>query len=651
MASDLWIQREALQAGEDRYGLEALACDEETFVRLNPVLAAQYDPEAQTVRFEPQPDLLPTYTQSVKLPVLAEPEGLPVYALDYGLNVHYQPQSGVNQSGSLNGSYAYGKFSAQVGVAESSSPGRALTVDPSASARYQLSPTAHVEAGWNIAPILTTSLDGFSGVQARVTGVNLRYLDVFTVDLPLPATVRLVAGGAYLGEWTFGAGRVQFRSVPLPGSSGAVSAVIEDASGRREVGQNYSFPSAVLPGAGYSALAEAGLLDQVPYANGRVSYGLTDSLTLDAQFGVRASRPTGAISVTAASQTQAFTVGYLHNLYGLTDAATLDYRGRLGAVGLGLAAQVPLQDPRQLRGEAVLGYDLGGFATGLAVGYDQRQAGWYGRAQITGQLNPTLRLSAMGKISEQTKQFTVTLGYKPSEQWDAQVGTSVGAAGPSVRAAARYAPTPDQSVRMLYSSGVLYGEYRRRGLADYAVGAATTGQVDASIQGALVYANNRIYASAARTSDVTVLLDTGVPGLAVYAGGTYQGRTDASGALTFSIPAGAQIDLRVDPKALPIEIGMREAHLVLSGTASRSIKVDWRSNFQRLRFVSFQLADGQEAAYGTVSLEGGDRYGLDAFGTVVLPAAAQPLSGILTLRDGRSCPVTIGVQDEVVSCP
>ncbi|OLV18633.1 hypothetical protein [Deinococcus marmoris] len=650
----VWVQQGALQRGEERYGLETLSCDDVAFTRLNPALTPRYDPEAQTLSFEPQLGLLPTSVLPVSMPAAVEATSLPVYGLDYGLDLHLATQRdgtrGVDQNGSLNATYANGRFSAQVGVSESNTQTQALAVEPSFSARYQLRPQSSVEAGWNIAPLLTDGSERFSGVQTQLVGPNLRFLDVFTVDLPVPAKVRLIAGPLLLGEWTLGAGRVQFTGVPLPGPSGTVRAVIEDAAGRREVGVNYSFPAAVLPSGGYRAVAEAGLLGDAAYANGRVSYGLTNALTLNTQFGVKAGRSSAALSLTAASETQAFTVGVLHNLSDFTDAATLNYRGRVGGIGLGVGAVIPFQDVRQARVEAAAGTKLGGLATGLAVGYDLRQEGWYGRAQVTGELTPQVRLSVGGQISGRSRQLSLTLGYQPSAQWNAQIATTLSPAGPGVTAAATYSPTDSQQFRVMYGAGLLSGEYRLRTFADVAVNAATNGQVGASIQGALVYANGRLYASPARTDDVTVVLETGVAGLPVFVGGMYKGRTDAGGALVFSVTASDQIDIRVDLKALPIEVSVKEASLLVAGATSRSIKVDWRGNFGRSRFVDFQFG-GQETAYGTVSLGDLGEYDLDAFGTTILPASAQPLAGVLTLKDGRSCPVTIGVKDDVVNCP
>ncbi|MBZ9752560.1 hypothetical protein K7W42_17055 [Deinococcus sp. HMF7604] len=649
----LWLQTEALQAGEERYGQAQVTCDGLAFTQLNPVLAAQYDAERQTLAFQARLDLLPVYTVTVSdaQAAPAASQNLPLYALEYSLEAHRLPSSVLEQRGRLQGTYANGPFSARVGITETSSSTRELELLPSAAARYQLNRDAHIEAGWNIQPLLAGGVGGFSGLQAQVTGSAVRRTDDFTVALPQPGTVTLISGGVLLGRWSFGAGRAVFRQLPLTGSAGAIVAIISDAGGQREVSAAYSFPAALLPAGSYRALGEAGRLGTLPYAGAQLSYGLTPALTLDAQAQVKAGVTSGALAVTTANQNHTLTVGLAHNSPDQGTAATVAYGGRLSsAAGLGIKAQIPLGNVQATRGEAALGYDLGGVATAVGVGYDPQQAGWYGRVQASGDLSETVRLSGAARLSERGRQVSLTLGYKPSEQWTAVVNAAAGPSGPEVRAAATYLPTPDQRVSLAYGSGVLYGAYQQRGTVEVNAGAGSNGQIDLGVEGALVYANDRVYASAARSSEVSVLLETGIPNLSIYVAGAFQGRTDAQGALVFSVSSGQPVDLRVDVQALPIEISVKDAHLLLPSPESRAVKVDWRENFEQARIVSFQTPTGAEASYATVSLDTGEEYDLDAFGTGLLPRTGQVQSGRLRLQDGSSCAVTISPQAETVRC-
>jgi outer membrane usher protein len=342
-------------------------------------------------------------------------------------------------------------------------------------------------------------------------------------------------------------------------------------------------------------------------------------------------------------------VGLVHHLDGLTTAATVDYGGRLGRFGLGLSAQLPLGDLAASRAAASIGTELGGFSTSMSVGYDPRQLGWYGGAQVTGALSRAVRLSAAGRVGTQSSTFSVTLGYEPDDRWRAAVNTVATRNGPAVRASATYQPTPDQAWSLAYGAGTGYAEYRRRGAAELVVGVGTGGEVSATVRGTLAYAAGRVYASAAQQGNVSVLLETGVPGLAIYAGGLFQGRTDAAGTLVFSVASTDTADVQVDVDSLPLEVNLKEASLPLAGLTARAVKVDWRENFGRSRIVDFQGPDGQDAAYGTAVL-GGERYELDAFGTALLPVAVTELVGELQLADGTTCAVRVAQDAQIARC-
>lgn len=652
-ADTLWIQRNVLQDGEDRYGGSQVTCDGLTFTQLNSALAAQYDEEQQVLSFQSHPELLPVYTVTVTVAAAtpAAYQNLPVSTLEYGLEVHRLPSGTLNHSASVQGSYANGPLSVTAGLVERGSNQQTPAVSPSASVRYQVTQDAHLEAGWNIQSVLNRAGGTFSGVQGQAAGIVPRFTDEFSVDLPLPGSVVLTSGGVFLGRWTFGAGRAVFRHLPLNGSAGSIIALISDARGQREQSTAYEFPAALLPAGSYRVAGEAGQLNQQLHGGAQLSYGLSPNVTVDAQAQVTAGVPSGLINATTASLNHSLTVGLTHNVGLPGSAATVAYGTQLSdTAGLGIKAQIPLARPQDLQAEATLGYGLGGISTAVGVGYDAQQAGFYGRVQASGALTRDLQLSGAARISRQNRQLSLTLGYQPNNQWSSAVNTVTSSSGTSVRATTTYMPSPDQRLNLTYGAGGGYGSYQRTGPVDLQVGAGTTGQVDLSVEGAVAYANDRLYASAARGNNVSVLLETGVANLPIYASGVFQGRTDARGELVFSIPSSQTVTVRVDVQTLPIELSVKAADLQLTSPASSAIKIDWRDNFQQSRFVNFQTPTGEDAAYGSVQLDGGDQYDLDAFGTGLIPRAAQILQGVLRLQDGSECTVKVAPEDTLVHC-
>ncbi|RJF74496.1 hypothetical protein D3875_04240 [Deinococcus cavernae] len=645
-----WLERRALQPGEEAYGAGQVVCDGLTLTRLQDALRATFDPQAQLLSFEPQLGLLPTQHLAVGLPIPPSAENLPVYALDYSL-LGVRQGASAEQAGRLQGTYANGPLSVQAGLAAWRSA-QGLQLQPSAVVRYQPSARGFVQAGLGLGALLGTRHTLLNGVQGRLTGPNLRYLPDFAVELPLPAQVTLYSGGVLLGQWKLGAGHLHVGPVPLLNNRGSVLAVVADAGGQREVSREYEFPAALLPAQGFSVGAEGGWTAAGAYSAAVAAYGLTPGLTLDAGWELLDRQQNAEFSVTAATLRQTWRAGLSYNRYDVDGlAARLDYRASLRRLQWGLGATVPVQEPQQYRAAAWLGYDFDRYATSLTLGYDPTQAGWYGRATLDAQLNPHLRLGVAGQLTPRSSQVQLRLGYTLTERFSAQVGLLSTPDGPAASLAASYRPSPSSAVQALYTGEVLYGQYHQNsGGMQLDLGASSSGQLSGSVQGSLVYAGGRLYPSAAQSDEQYVLVQTGVAQMRLYAGGLYKGTTDQRGELVFSVPRGQAVDLRVDLKHLPIEVSVQQPFVMVGGSASRAVRLDWRSNFQRLRFVSFSSAAGEDASYARLELTSGETYDLDAFGTGLLPAWPQPENGTLRLEGGQACPVLIAPEAQAVAC-
>ncbi|GAA5436071.1 hypothetical protein [Deinococcus aquaticus] len=645
-AGQVWVQIDALKPGEERYGEERAVCDSLAFTRLSAALGATFDPEQLSVTFEPQLKLLPDYVVNVGTPPeVAAPDtvtDIPLYSVEYGLDLYRSGAGVLEQRARLEGAFTQGPVSARVGVTESGSSVRAVQVTPSASARYQLDRDSHVQVGWNVPPRLTGGQELLSGVQA--TGeIRAARLTEFTVNLPLPGTVTLTSGGKRLGRWTLGAGRVLFQQVPLAGSSGSIVATVEDAAGRREVSADYRFPAALLPPGTTRATVEAGALGAAPYAAAQAAYGLSSAVMVSGQASVKGGETSGALVVTTAGENHELNVGLSRNVGVPGTSLSAAFSTRLNdQVGLGIRAQIPLQNARAGTGEVNVASTLSGIATSAGVGFSGAQDGWFGRVQASGDLTEQIRVSAAARVGERSRQFSLTLGYRPDSQWSSVVSAAGGTGAPSVRATTTFTPTPGQRATLTYGAGLLYGEYERQGVTDVKIGAGSDGQVALNVAGAAAFTQGRAYARSVRGGTVSVLLETGVPNLPIFVSGVLQGRTDANGSLVLAVSPGEEAEIQVDTATLPIEITVREAKLQLGTLEAGAVRVNWRGNFQRSQVLQFLTFAGAEATYGTVRLPDGQEFTLDGFGTALIPDQPAATTAELILENGEQCRVTLG---------
>ncbi|NTY02616.1 hypothetical protein [Deinococcus sp. JMULE3] len=643
----VWLDPAALRGGEDGYVQERVTCPEGELVLLRPDLQVRLDLEAQVLTVTPNLDLLPRRSQAVTRPdVAGVGVGLPVGAVAYDLTVSRAPDGQVTAGGTVGLTGSRGPLSARLDV----SAARDRDAQVGGGVRYQPTRDTYVQGVWNAQPLTGGRSGAFRGVQAETVGGGVRYLPALSVDLPLPAEVQLFSDAQLLGVWTLDAGRQRFTDIPLLGARGAVRAVVKDAAGTREVTVEYEFPAALLPPGGVRAAAEVGQLDGEPYAGGRVTFGVTPSVTLDADASVRTGDSrVRALLVTSGVRGEYVLSGGVQYTQAAPDpwVALANYRVARGAWSLGLLAQAPLNRWASGAAEATLGYAFTGGSASVGASVNGVQ-GWSGRASVTGRLTPQLTATLSGAAGPNVRQARLNVGFTPDSRLS--VAGAVSTTGErSVNASYLFAPGRRASVS--YAGGAAFASYTQSdGPVNVTVSGGTDGQLGASAQGSVVFAADRVYASAAPGTDTYVLLRTGVPNLAVYAGGQFRGRTDARGELVFSAPSGQAVAISVDVTRLPLEVGVKQAVLLVGGTADRALLVDWTENFTRQRFVDFQTAAGDDATGATLILTGGEQVDLNGFGTGLLRAAPDTLTGELVWPDGRRCPVVIAPDAEQVRC-
>ncbi len=643
----VWLDPAALRDGEDGYVQERVTCPEGELALLRADLSVNLDLEAQVLTVTPNLELLPRRSQAVTRPeVVGVGVGLPVGAVAYDLTVSRAPDGRVAAGGAVGLTGSRGPLSARLDV----SAARDRDVQVGGSVRYQPTRDTYVQGVWNASALTGGRGGAFRGVQAETVGGGVRYLPALSVDLPLPAEVQLFSDAQLLGAWTLGAGRQRFTDIPLLGARGSVRAVVKDAAGSREVTVEYEFPAALLPPGAVRAAAEVGQLDGAPYAGGRVAFGVTPSVTLDADASVQSGNSrVRALLVTSGVRGEYVLGGGVQYAQAATDpwVGLANYRVARGPWSLGLAAQVPLNRWASGAAEATLGYAFTGGSASLGAGVDGVQ-GWSGRAAVTGRLTPQLTATLSGAAGPNVRQARLNVGFTPDSRLS--VAGAVSTTGER-SVSGSYVFAPGRRASVAYAGGAVSGSYTQSdGPVNVTVSGSTDGQLGAGAQGSVVVAAGRVYASAAPGTDTYVLLRTGVPNLAVYAGGQFRGRTDGRGDLVFSSPAGQAVAISVDVARLPLEVGVKQAVLIVGGTADRALLVDWTGNFTRQRFVDFQTASGEDATGATLFLEGGEQVDLNSFGTGLLPGAAVTLTGELVWPDGRRCAVRIAPDAEQVRC-
>ncbi|MCD0176770.1 hypothetical protein IHN32_12535, partial [Deinococcus sp. 14RED07] len=145
-----------------------------------------------------------------------------------------------------------------------------------------------------------------------------------------------------------------------------------------------------------------------------------------------------------------------------------------------------------------------------------------------------------------------------------------------------------------------------------------------------------------------VAVRTGIPDLPLQLDGKPAGRTDADGTLLLpGVTPAARHTLSVQVDDLPIEVLVREDRLTFTLQDGAGAQLDWRSNFTRLRAVTFLGRPGEPAAFGTLQTAG-QEWMLDGHGRTLLPAGDG--QGQLFWND-QSCPVTWTGTDPAVTCP
>ncbi|THF70354.1 hypothetical protein E7T06_07735 [Deinococcus sp. Arct2-2] len=650
-----WLQRSVIRAGEEAYFDAQLTCEDTDLVRLKPELRLQFDPEQLTLTFEPLPSLLGNASFTVTAPAAVRLPTLPLLNLDYqvsgGANVHDASDSRGAFDTRLE--YVQGSFSSSIGVRGALKLPLAGSLMPYARLRYQPDEARFAQLAYNLPTTLSLWRGSFRGVQAGLRGGQVRYWPSLTFVLPLASDVRVSVDGQELQRSQLAPGTVTLRDLPLRQDKGSIVVSIEDETGQRSVSQPYSFSPVLLAPGSYVTRLEGGWLGDQVYAAGAAQYGLTPSMTLEGEAGVKGGAVQANVWAVFAPVNQVVRLGIGTDTSGETRKTSLkaQYRFAINAFNFGVDAEVPVEGTRDPQLELGLRYAAPRFNAGLTGGYNTAQNGWYGRLDGSVPVNAQLNVASFVAVTSRSTRVGIGVNWIPQPNVQVQTSAVGGPGSPGgVNASVNYQLNPTNRIGASTDFQNLAFSYQFRDQVEVDVAASTQGDVGVQVQGRATLVEGKLSFAASSGSRRFILLKTGIPDLGISAEGLYQGRTNAQGELLLSVQASSGSQIQVDLNTLPIEVSLRAETLVMTLPTEGAVVMDWRDNFTRSRFVTFVQAAGQPASGGSVQWAGQDRIDLDDQGEGLLPALAEAVTGILTFEDGRTCPVQIGSAATTVTC-
>ena len=487
------------------------------------------------------------------------------------------------------------------------------------------------------------------GVQAAISNDQVRYSSPIRFVLPLAADVRVSVDGQEVQHQILPPGTVTLPSLPLRQNQGSIVIEIEDDTGQRSVSQPYNFSAALYAPGSYSAQVEGGLLTQQLYVGAAGKYGLNSSITLEGQAGYKAGEVQAQAWVLFAPPNQFVRLGASVSATNQRFDASLmgQYSFYANPFSVSLGAEVPL-DFQKSNVNLAVRYASGRFSVGVLGGYSSAINGFYGGLDGNIRLNESFTLVSSASVDARSTRLGLTVSWNPRPGLQAQVGTSYPLGGePTFGASVGAQLNPYSKVAASTDFQSLSAAYQYRKQFGLDVGASTQGDVSAQLSGRATLVSGQVSFGAQSGSNRFILLKTGVPNIGIYAEGRYQGKTNAQGDVVLSADSSSGTQIRVDLSSLPIEVSLESAVQVVMLPTAGAVVVDWRSNFQQSRFVTFGRDAKHPASGGEVAWEGQDSIYLDDFGEGLLPVLDQAVSGTLTFEDGTQCAVTIAAATPV----
>ncbi|AZI44134.1 hypothetical protein EHF33_14610 [Deinococcus psychrotolerans] len=652
-----WLQRSAIRSGEEAYFDAQLTCDDIDLVRLRSELPLKIDPEQLTLSFDPLPQLLSTGTLALAVPPVPRLPSIPLFNLEYHFGASGNVLAGAFRGAQFDtrAEYLKGNFSSFIGIRQLYTT--TLQSGPLglySRVRYQPSGDRYAQLIYNLPSTLNFWSGPLQGAQGMIRGGNVRYWPSLSFVLPLGSDVRVSVDGTELAHAQVVPGTITLHDIPLRQSKGSILVSIEDETGTRFISQDYSYAPELLAPGGYTVTAEGGALAGQAYVGSALQYGLTPSVTVEAEAGLKAGQGIANAWVVLAPPQQHLRFGVGIDTTGSAPVTALkaQYIFITGAFNVGLSTQVPLGDLSGTQVDAALRYASAPLNVNLSGGYNLALNGWYAQVDGSVRAGPHLNVLPFAAVTTRGSRFGVGVSWTPQPNIQAQAGVSGSPGNPlGFGAAISDQLTPSSRVSASTDLRNLALDYQFRGHTEVEVGASTSGNVNAQLQGRATLVAGKLSFSANKGSRRFVLLKTGIPDLGISAEGAYQGRTNAAGDLVLSLESGSGSQVQLDLTTLPIEIAVESETLNLTLPTEGATVIDWRENFTRSRFVTFGLDAQHLAAGGQVRWDGQDPIDLDDQGEGLLPVLNQFVTGTLTFADGRECAVRISTASQVFCTP
>ncbi len=663
VGSEVWVPAAALRANEANYGAGRATCDGEEYVRLSPALNVQYDPSELTLTVQAAPALLAggeldfAGTFGDPLP------SLPAFSVSGRVDV--QRPAGEPLAGLLGvgASLQTGRFRAG---AEATLSGTLTGEARSLRLGGSLSAEAVLDDVWTVGGVLRLGPgglgSGFSGLEVRARSPEGTLVPELALELPLEAVVTLLYEERQIARFRAPAGRFVLRNLPLA-PEGELLVFIQDERGTRLVTLPLSPTQVRLREGAFAVRAQAGLETGRPILRASGAYGLTGALTVQGQAELRADQQSVAASLGGPLGPGRGRVGgtvVRSAAAGVAASAQLGYAVPLGPVNAAADLNLPVAPLRAPSVSLGLSYaDLRAQAS-LTGSYDFALR--EGAVRLSGSYRLTPEWTLQGQGTYRTSGgYGLGLGltYRLPNGWvlgtgaaaDGSVPFRSDGAGGSLSGRGVVSARLGEHEVALTGPGPWGVRYRHTGVWPLSVQADQTGFLAAQGELGLTWTGGRLLRGVP-AEGVSLLVRTGVPGLAVrVSGGNFQ-RADAQGDLFFTgLPAGGTVVLSVDAAPLSFEVNVTDSEQPLQlGLAGVSL-YDWSANFQLRRWVRFVWPDGSAAAYAVVTVDG-RIYSADLDGNVLLDRRLAPgLAVTLRSEDGaRRCTLRLTAAEEQ-RCP
>lgn len=654
--SEVWLDPEALRSDEKAYFDAEISCGTERYVRLIRKLSPTVDTQKLTLTVQPAPEVLAgrslTVRETAKTPVKSQS----LFFLDYVATASGDLRTLSRIKSGIRARYLNGPVFAAVGLGVETTSGDVQWL-PSAQVGVNISPTFSAQLVYNATDVGGVGTYAFSASNALLfTGIRLQRSNIpmqvwqnLTIPLPFQAHLRVRVDGLIIAEYDVAPGPLTLHDLPLYKQSGQIEVEIRDETGTRTVLQNYSFPGR--PPGNYDLSLDAGLLNATPYLGVRGRVTLSPQVDVEGSGRVIGTAVQGQIrAVAAMDERRSSSVGLIYNSQ---QTLPLELVGRFQLMASPFTtaafATIPVNDVTQTQ-------------VGFLLSYRDRNYAVRGEASVGARtglnftlrgdfpISPALTLQPTVTLRRDAVRATLTLDYRPDGKLTVRSGVNVGGnLTGSLAAQYRLSPTTQIGLATNVSQTALNLHYADRVKVDSSF--STRGAYNLAIQGSAYVLPGGIQFDQGMTQSAFVTLETGIPGLQIFANGQPKGRTDPFGRLIFSTVPSRALTVRIDTDGLPFDVTLKSDTESIDLPGPGSYQLDWRNNFVHSRFVTFHWTDGTLATNATLRFEDGEVNYTDGLGIGFLPVSTRDRRLVLVSQDGtQSCTVTVPANINSVAC-